>query len=92
MDAETQASEYDQSDDEMFYYDSEKENSKSNEYEYMSAEYNHTRNSEYYQHLMVQDKHLNETLEYNFTIFSFINITFGVLDGALNAMPRGGLL
>ena len=30
--------------------------------------------------------------EYNFTIFSFINITFGLLDGALNTMPRGGLL
>ena len=30
--------------------------------------------------------------EYNFTIFSFINITFGLLDGGLNTMPRGGLL
>lgn len=34
----------------------------------------------------------DEVVEYNFTAFSFINITFGLLDGALNAMPRGGLL
>ena len=91
MDAETQASESDQSDDEIFYFDSEKENTNSDQYEQMSAENNHTRNGEYYQHLMVQATD-NGTLEYNFTVFSFINITFGVLDGALNAMPRGGLL
>jgi hypothetical protein len=29
---------------------------------------------------------------YEFKAFSMINITFGLLDGALNAMPRGGLL
>jgi len=28
-----------------------------------------------------------ELVEYNFTVFSFINTTFGLLDGALNAMP-----
>jgi len=30
--------------------------------------------------------------KYNFKAFSVINITFGLLDGALNAMPRGGFL
>ena len=29
---------------------------------------------------------------YDFKAFSVINITFGLLDGALNAMPRGGFL
>ena len=42
--------------------------------------------------------HLNHMVQddahdvYDFKAFSVINITFGLLDGALNAMPRGGFL
>jgi hypothetical protein len=50
-------------------------------------------NAKYYEHLRVMAEGESEELEeYNFTVFSFINITFGLLDGALNTMPRGGLL
>ena len=42
-------------------------------------------------HLAVRD-HDEDIEEYNFTIFSMINFTFGFLDGMLNAMPTGGLL
>jgi hypothetical protein len=33
-----------------------------------------------------------EEVAYNFTFFSLINMTFGFIDGALNAMPKGGHL
>ena len=116
MEAETQASsdfdsETDQSDNEIFYYDAEKEDQEENEkYHQMTAQQNYTRNVEYYRHLMVgqaaatttttnksaasndSDVPIEKDPEYNFTVFSFINITFGLLDGALNTMPRGGLL
>jgi hypothetical protein len=41
------------------------------------------------QHPIVQDDVHDK---YEFKAFSVVNITFGLLDGALNAFPRGGLL
>lgn len=41
------------------------------------------------QHPIVQDDIHDK---YEFKAFSVVNITFGLLDGALNAFPRGGLL
>lgn len=38
------------------------------------------------------DGYTESEAEYNFTFFSLVNFTFGSLDGALNAMPKGGLL
>ena len=34
----------------------------------------------------------DDTKGYEFNLFSFVNLTFGALDGILNAMPKGGLL
>jgi len=35
---------------------------------------------------------MDDDEEYEWTAFSAINMTFGFLDGALNAMPKGGHL
>jgi hypothetical protein len=41
-------------------------------------------------HIEVQQ--MDEESGYEWTAFSAINLTFGFLDGALNAMPKGGHL
>jgi len=41
-------------------------------------------------HLAVKQE--DAPAEYEWTAFSVINLTFGFLDGALNAMPKGGHL
>lgn len=44
------------------------------------------------QHLSVKQQSSDTTEPYEFNFFSVVNLTFGALDGILNAMPKGGLL